>query len=253
MRQLVVVTVNWQTLDEPLRRRLLRWLNRHDPDLRNALENRLKEVLRAVRSMEDLYRLATSSSSDRTQSLACWLIGEIGDPATAPDVLMQALTTGSETARIAAADALGHLRATRSSATLARALRGDESRVVRERAADALGSFPGDENATAALIASLDDLDEATSVRGHAAESLAYLGDARAVYAVKKALDDPAPELRFWACFALGSLGDETVLPRLRELESSDPGSVEDLGSIKEEAAEAIRAIKYRLRHRRPT
>src|SRR5919109_928626 len=111
MRQLVVVTVNWQTLDEPLRRRLLRWLNRHDPDLRNALENRLKEVLRAVRSMEDLYRLATSSSSDRTQSLACWLIGEIGDPATAPDVLMQALTTGSETARIAAADALGHLRA----------------------------------------------------------------------------------------------------------------------------------------------
>ena len=46
-----------------------------------------------------------------------------------------------------------------------------------------------------------------------AAEALADLRDGRAVAPLLAALEDPAAEVRYWAAFALGELGDPQALP----------------------------------------
>src|SRR5690606_26487176 len=102
----------------------------------------------------------------------------------------------------------------------------------REAAAYALGwlTLPEHEATmcSEALVAGLGDTTQAAVVRGQCAEALAYrLGPlacggapsgapvTAALVALRAALADAAPEVRFWAAFALGQLGDVESLPAL--------------------------------------
>lgn len=126
----------------------------------------------------------------------------------------------------------------------------------REAAAYALGwlTLVGERAhaACSALVAALNTSAEAPPIRAQAAESLAYrFGDrfctdehvrpdaTAALSALRMALGDASPELRFWAAFALGQLRDAEALPALHAL-TADPTVVPGWWTVGEEAADAI-------------
>jgi HEAT repeat protein len=78
----------------------------------------------------------------------------------------------------------------------------------RHAAARALGWISkAGSRAAKALTRALWDQSQPQPVREEAAESLAYLGDARAVPSLISVLDEPDVRMRFWAVFALGKIG----------------------------------------------
>lgn len=58
--------------------------------------------------------------------------------------------------------------------------------------------------------------------------------------AILAGLSDEAPEVRFWACFAAGSLEMKAALPKLQELVEQDTQDWGDWWTVSEEAQDAI-------------
>jgi HEAT repeat protein len=101
-------------------------------------------------------------------------------------------------------EALGNLAAIQP---LVRALH-DANPYRCQAAARALGWIPySGKSAAIPLTKALLDRSQPQAVREEAAESLAYLGYAGAVPALISVLEEPDVRIRFWAVFALGSLG----------------------------------------------
>jgi len=73
---------------------------------------------------------------------------------------------------------------------------------------------PADPTQTSTLhtVAKLADRNEDPRVRGLAAEALTEAGERRAVPSLIAVLGDPSVEVRFWAAFALGELGNPAAL-----------------------------------------
>ena len=67
----------------------------------------------------------------------------------------------------------------------------------------------------------------------------------RCVTALVAALDDPHPNVRFYAAFSLGKLRARTALPRLRQLAEHDNAEASWMWSVKEEAVDAIHSIEH--------
>jgi HEAT repeat protein len=103
---------------------------------------------------------------------------------------------------------------------------------------------------TRTLLAHLADPDEAPAVRGEAAEQLGCWwpgsGELRrdVVANLLAGLDDPAPDVRFWCAYALGTLRVRRAIPRLREL-VGDPAVADQFWSVGEEAVWAIMTILH--------
>jgi len=105
---------------------------------------------------------------------------------------------------------------------------------------------------------------EAPRVRGQAAEVLAYhfnklwAGDARfeaGTAALLSALNDPSPEVRYCAVFALGSTGHLPLLPALERMLSDDspvPGWIGTVASCAAEQMEWLRRAADRRASRSP-
>lgn len=85
----------------------------------------------------------------------------------------------------------------------------------------------------------------AVLVRSDAAEALGVVMFAEAAPHLIAALADPPPSLRFWAAYALGRVADPSALPALRRLAETDDAVVEEWGSIREEALQAIEWIEF--------
>jgi HEAT repeat protein len=147
----------------------------------------------------------------------------------------------------ASANALAEIRTRQTRRGLERILASGKSAEARKRAAWALG-FLHDEDAAPALLRTLADRHEETDVRAYAAEALGHLAPQmqhdEALAALLQALTDRAPEIRFWAAFALGNLGDERAIPALQRLADRDPDSVPGWWSIRKEALESIEQIR---------
>jgi HEAT repeat protein len=132
------------------------------------------------------------------------------------------------------------------------ALQTDPDPDTRMSAAHSLGVL-GDHRAVDPLLAKLADRTEDPRVRGFVAEALTGPQERRAVPFLIAVLDDPSVEVRFWAAFALGELGDSTALGALERLAQTDDAVVPGWRSVKDEAAaaiERIRAIKACQRQR---
>jgi HEAT repeat protein len=155
-----------------------------------------------------------------------------------------ALSSGDETERTMAANALSGLRGRRVRRKLRRFL-GDPDPEVRKLSAYGLG-FAGESSDAPALVAKLQHKTEPTEVRTHCAEALGHIGpgpdDARD--ALIDALADDDPEVRFWAAFALGSYGDETAIPALEALAREPDYVVPRWWSVRKEATDAISRIR---------
>lgn len=95
------------------------------------------------------------------------------------------------------------------------------------------------------------------SVRAQAAEGLANLLDLadrrtrsykRAQSVLLSALHDPSPEMRFWACFALGNMRSTAALPELKRIVEEDEAKCPNWWLVKDEAADAIASISGKFR-----
>jgi HEAT repeat protein len=158
-----------------------------------------------------------------------------------------------EGAGVAPATALSQAQTTQTRRGLERILAAGKSVESRRMAAWALG-FLADDRATPALVRALSDRTEDTDVRVYAAEALGHLqpenGHDEALAALLHALTDREPEIRFWAAFALGNLGDERAIPALQRLAERDSEVVPGWWSIQREALESIEQIKLSKRPR---
>jgi hypothetical protein len=112
------------------------------------------------------------SPRSETRSHAAWLLGFVAD-AVSPEPMIEALK--------------------------------DPSPDVRSSAVGALSSFKGHAGVLAAILPLLNHAEE--QVRVAAASALGYLGDPRAVPDLRRAMSDPAEQVRYFADYALGLLG----------------------------------------------
>lgn len=85
-----------------------------------------------------------------------------------------------------------------------------------------------------------------SEVRGAAAEALKYVPSARSLNALRAALADKDPEIRFWAIYSLGQLGSERDIQTLEGLLSDDSKSREGR-TVGAEAGKAIQEIMKRV------
>ena len=110
----------------------------------------------------------------------------------------------------------------------------------------ALG-LTGDKTAAKLLIRILESSSESARLRGEAAEALAFCGrGSREVSsALIKALDDKSVEVRFFAAYALGFVGDLGAISPLRAL-TGDQNILPGYGSVSDEAAAALEQIEAR-------
>jgi HEAT repeat protein len=116
--------------------------------------------------------------------------------------------------------------------------------TVETRAAAAyvlgFGRFSG---ARGALEAALDNVEESPSVRGHAAEALAYIHNRESVDVLLEHLQDQDAGVKYWCAFALGQIGDRKALPSLKHLAENAGDQMYKTHSLRAEIGEAIAAI----------
>jgi HEAT repeat protein len=204
------------------------------------------------------------SSNSRLAARACSALGSTGKKAFST-VLLTVLQGRRPSLWMPAAAAISQLESRRTVRPLIQLML-DPSRSARQRQAAAYAlSFTWTALADAryttsigeAFVTVLQNQHEPTGLRGQAAEGLAYLhgpcaGAARdrrrRAYRVAgqiliTALDDPAPEVRFWSAFALGSMRYRAALPILRKLARRDKERFGNWWTVGEEAGDAVGLI----------
>ena len=129
----------------------------------------------------------------------------------ATPILIKVLETGAAHKQSAAAYILGWLRE-RNSSTLLRSVAMDPARTV--------------------------------DVRAHAIEALGVIAANDALPELLELLSRGEPELRYWAAYSLGMIGDPTSIAALEHVASTDRAILPDNKSIREEALEAIESIR---------
>jgi HEAT repeat protein len=180
--------------------------------------------------------LEDTASPPKARAAACWLLAQAhyGRASTA---LWKAFSGKDREIVWESAKALSILK-TRS--VVPKLISSLKSQWIEHRsaAAYALGMMR-EPRAIAHLEAVLADRKESPTVRGHAAEALAYLKKRRSFTVLLSALDDPEPEVRRWAAFALGELGDKRALPELKRVALLDKGGARKGSSVRVEARRA--------------
>jgi hypothetical protein len=102
------------------------------------------------------------------------------------------------------------------------------------------------------LMEVLENRAETARVRAEAAEGIGFLLNLsdrrsrlfkRATRLLIETLRDPAPEIRFWSCYALGTMRARAALPELRRLAETDDAMCPGWWLVREEAGDAIGVI----------
>lgn len=133
--------------------------------------------------------------------------------------LINALDDPLPVVRTAAAKELGKRKAKEALPKLFILLEKDESPLVRDNVAFALGEI-GDNSAVPYLIRALKDPDE--WVRKSAAKALSFLDAKKAGEDLISLLNDPSPAVRKSAARTLGILGVTQAIPYLEKLLSDE-------------------------------
>jgi hypothetical protein len=124
-------------------------------------------------------------------------------------------------------------------------------RVLNRAAAAYTLNLVHGEAAISALEKSLANKREHPKVRGQAAESLAHNHREKTHQLLRRNLDDPSKEVRFWCIYALSEMADEHALDNLRKLAKTDHRIVRGFWSVSKEANAAICEIQKGMRNRR--
>jgi HEAT repeat protein len=97
-----------------------------------------------------------------------------------------------------------------------------------------------------ALEESLEDVEEHSTVRGYAAEALAYLQSSDSLPVLCRHISDPDVAVRYWVIFALGAIGGRDVIPLLRSAAEQAGDARYNGVSLEAEAMNAIEQIEAR-------
>jgi HEAT repeat protein len=125
----------------------------------------------------------------------------------------------------------------------------------REAAAYALSWVFGRKNQKPleVLLATFDKVGESSSVRAQALEGFGLQRPtkrnrlwSRVEAAILRGLADESTEVRFWACYAAGTLQIKSALPKLQDLADTDSEICPNWWRVSEEAADAIEWIHGR-------
>ncbi len=230
-------------MKDNLKCRLQTIVDELEPSFRIQGQEDMELITKAgVNSDDELLAILSKNTDININITACWFLSRLGDEKAIP-ILMSLLQDKNSELRSASARALGELNAKESVENLITTLAKEKNDEVSEAIVYALGLL-GDETAFDILVSILKDKSRSPKIRGFVAEALADLKDQRAVVPLIEVLKDMSVEVRFWATFSLGELGDEQALSELQKLVISDTGVLSDWGSIKEEAFAAIHRIK---------
>ena len=149
-----------------------------------------------------------------------------------------------------AAKALEQLHAQSAAPTLLRVLKRDDA--VKQSAAAWLLGLLGVRGTISSLKNAAFDSELGIEVRGHAVEALGVMRADEAVPDLITLLSDVSPELRYWAAFALGQIGDPQSIPALEQMASTDVAVLPKDRSLKNEALDALAAIRARQKDKLP-
>ncbi|HEV2415134.1 MAG TPA: HEAT repeat domain-containing protein [Candidatus Dormibacteraeota bacterium] len=194
-------------------------------------------------------RIVTDPSVDfRIRSSAVWVLGRLKKlgpfkKADALQPLLVALADSNHFLRGEAARSLGVLRDTRATARLIQVMRGDLDAMVRQSAAQALGSL-GRPKAIRALREVIKDQGQDSGLRGTAAEALGSCFAYESAAELVAGLSDLSPEVRFWSAYALGAMKVKSAVAELKRLAAEDDAEVPGWWSVSREAARAIAEIR---------
>lgn len=114
---------------------------------------------------------------------------------------------------------------------------------TRAAAAYVLG-FARFASARTSLEEVLNNTGEEASVRGHAAEALAYIKCRESVDVLLRHLEDEDAGVKYWCTFALGQIGDAKALPALKNLAETIGDQLYEKHSLRDEILDAIEEIK---------
>jgi HEAT repeat protein len=191
------------------------------------------------------------------QAAAAEALGALGDRQALP-ALLEAARSHHPGLRASSVEALGRIGASEAAPLFLELLR-DESAGVRRAAAWALGES-NDSSAMDALLVRLSDAQEHVLVRRTAAWALGRVSlKPAAATVLAHALEDPDPQVRWYAAYALGRTRDAALNESVREgLQAHLDDEGEALqGRVAEVARRALRRHRWwawwrRLFHRRP-
>jgi HEAT repeat protein len=214
-----------------------------DPVLRRTYDDIITKLIALKIDSEDELLNALTGPADAVLT-ASWVAGELSVDGAVP-LLWNVIETRPEHA-IEASKAIVKLRRATSTdaVSFAKLLQSATAHPnVRVAAAHALGQISSDVG-VAALVAALGNRAERADIRGHCAEALGNLRARSAFGVLINGLRDDNAEVRFWSAYALGQLGDSRAASALKEVAEHDRGHVEGLGSVREEASEALSMLR---------
>jgi HEAT repeat protein len=164
--------------------------------------------------------------------------------------LLKAIEDGSEEDVWEAAQTLS-AETTELTLALLRLLAEARRPTSRGAAAYVLG-FGRFASARIPLQATLDTDDELGSVRGYAAEALAYLQSNESIDVLLRHTQDADPQVSYWCIFALGEIGDPDAIPTLARVADQREKRWYETHSLQTEALDAIQKIQQRRRSSAP-
>lgn len=178
----------------------------------------------------------------------CWVLARLGDRRRVGPALIRLARDSSEDSglRAEAARCLGYVRSKRATRPLIDVLLSDPVDEVRTSAAYALGPLR-DSRSLSAMISVLNNRTESPDLRGMVAEQLSWFEHPRVVCELIRALGDEVAEVRFWAAYSLGRIGDHRSVAALQEVAATDHAVRPPYGSIAEEAQQALQSIRARV------
>jgi HEAT repeat protein len=203
---------------------------------------------RGVYDKGDLHRaLYDETETSHVREVAAWILGRAGDRRDSTTLARSLEDLEPSAIRRAAVEALGLLPGPAANDALISRLDEDPEHEVRAAAAAALGTL---RKGADALCRRLADANEDDEIRGFSAEALGHVlahgpRSVKPLEILRAALNDPSPNVRFWAAFALGEAGDMDDVPRLQQLEA-DAAEVFGGATVADEARESIKQIRAR-------
>lgn len=186
-----------------------------------------------------------SALHDQNEAVRYWVADTLGQLADtqAVDALIETLHDSESSVRAMAAKALGNIGGRQATHALSKLLE-DNDWYVRSSAINALGQIKEP---------SLFDIlkkamkDPEPKVRRAVATNMKYLPSSIAMNLLVEMLQDPIGEVRNSVILALAKVGDESVLPQLKQIQRMDIGYA-GANSVKDAATYAIQQIQARSR-----
>jgi HEAT repeat protein len=198
----------------------------------------------SVKSIERLRALvADGDLTPRERAFAAWIAASLGDRDSS-GAICRLLRSEDSGERSMAARCFARMPEPTAETTLIDALQAELEISVQAELVAALGQTGG-QRAHQVLLECAASPTRDSTVVAEALEQLSYFpsNDSREV--ILRFLSSDVPELRFWATFAIGQIGDSRdirVLESLLRDESAIPG----FGPVSQEAREAIEKIRLR-------